>query len=136
MLSTLSSSLKLLAFNPELRKPSEWITFQTCGVPQAEKKKKHDISHFIDSSYEKDSDDEHLVLHRRPARKILFECFGNSCVLFIFLVGVCNTDNFSLLSITIDYGPFGFMDEFNPGILTYIDEPLFKDLPQPTLLPL
>ena len=55
---------------------------------------------------------------------------------FLFLVGVCNTDNFSLLSITIDYGPFGFMDEFNPGILTYIDEPLLKDLPQPTLLPL
>ena len=26
------------------------------------------------------------------------------------------------------------MDEFNPGILTYIDEPLLKDLPQPTLL--
>ena len=62
--------------------------------------------------------------------------FRNSLVLFLFLVGVCNTDNFSLLSITIDYGPFGFMDEFNPGILTYIDEPLFEDLPQPTLLPL
>lgn len=31
-----------------------------------------------------------------------------------FTHGVCNTDNFSLLSITIDYGPFGFMDEYNP----------------------
>lgn len=29
--------------------------------------------------------------------------------------GVCNTDNFSLLSITIDYGPFGFMESYNPG---------------------
>ena len=56
--------------------------------------------------------------------------------MFLFLEGVCNTDNFSLLSITIDYGPFGFMDEFNPGILTYIDEPLLKELSQPTLLPL
>ncbi|XP_078686672.1 protein nucleotidyltransferase YdiU-like [Branchiostoma floridae x Branchiostoma belcheri] len=31
-----------------------------------------------------------------------------------FAHGVCNTDNFSLLSITIDYGPFGFMDSYNP----------------------
>ena len=31
------------------------------------------------------------------------------------LPGVCNTDNFSLLSVTIDYGPFGFMDNYNPG---------------------
>lgn len=30
--------------------------------------------------------------------------------------GVCNTDNFSLLSITIDYGPFGFMEAYNPGM--------------------
>lgn len=29
--------------------------------------------------------------------------------------GVCNTDNFSLLSITIDYGPFGFMESYDPG---------------------
>ncbi|XP_051543529.1 protein adenylyltransferase SelO-like isoform X2 [Myxocyprinus asiaticus] len=31
-----------------------------------------------------------------------------------FAHGVCNTDNFSLLSITIDYGPFGFMDSYDP----------------------
>lgn len=33
----------------------------------------------------------------------------------VLLLGVCNTDNFSLLSITIDYGPFGFMDDYDPG---------------------
>lgn len=31
-----------------------------------------------------------------------------------FTHGVCNTDNFSLLSITIDYGPFGFLDAYDP----------------------
>ncbi|KAK3597201.1 hypothetical protein CHS0354_003705 [Potamilus streckersoni] len=31
-----------------------------------------------------------------------------------FTHGVCNTDNFSLLSITIDYGPFGFLEGFDP----------------------
>ena len=31
-----------------------------------------------------------------------------------FTHGVCNTDNFSMLSITIDYGPFGFMEAYSP----------------------
>ncbi|XP_039213582.1 protein adenylyltransferase SelO-like isoform X2 [Crotalus tigris] len=34
-----------------------------------------------------------------------------------FAHGVCNTDNFSLLSITIDYGPFGFMDAYDPDFV-------------------
>ncbi|XP_063396227.1 protein adenylyltransferase SelO, mitochondrial-like [Mytilus trossulus] len=34
-----------------------------------------------------------------------------------FTHGVCNTDNFSLLSITIDYGPFGFMEDYNPDFV-------------------
>lgn len=31
-----------------------------------------------------------------------------------FCHGVLNTDNMSILGLTIDYGPFGFMDHFNP----------------------
>ncbi|KAJ8396811.1 hypothetical protein AAFF_G00014100 [Aldrovandia affinis] len=34
-----------------------------------------------------------------------------------FAHGVCNTDNFSLLSITIDYGPFGFMESYDPNYI-------------------
>ncbi|MED6237759.1 hypothetical protein ATANTOWER_007206 [Ataeniobius toweri] len=34
-----------------------------------------------------------------------------------FAHGVCNTDNFSLLSVTIDYGPFGFMDSYDPNFV-------------------
>ena len=30
-----------------------------------------------------------------------------------FMHGVMNTDNFSILGLTLDYGPFGFMDGFN-----------------------
>ncbi|KAF4788486.1 selenoprotein O [Turdus rufiventris] len=42
--------------------------------------------------------------------------------------GVCNTDNFSLLSITIDYGPFGFMDSYDPNFVpnTSDDERRYK----------
>jgi len=31
-----------------------------------------------------------------------------------FMHGVMNTDNMSILGITLDYGPFGFMDAFDP----------------------
>lgn len=34
-----------------------------------------------------------------------------------FAHGVMNTDNMSLLGLTIDYGPFGFLDEFDPGFI-------------------
>ena len=32
-----------------------------------------------------------------------------------FMHGVMNTDNFSILGLTIDYGPFGWMDAFSVG---------------------
>jgi uncharacterized protein YdiU (UPF0061 family) len=32
-----------------------------------------------------------------------------------FCHGVMNTDNMSILGLTIDYGPYGFLDAFDPG---------------------
>jgi uncharacterized protein YdiU (UPF0061 family) len=32
-----------------------------------------------------------------------------------FMHGVMNTDNMSILGLTLDYGPFGFMEAFDPG---------------------
>ncbi len=34
-----------------------------------------------------------------------------------FSHGVMNTDNMSILGLTIDYGPFGFLDEFDAGFV-------------------
>ena len=34
-----------------------------------------------------------------------------------FCHGVMNTDNFSILGITLDYGPFGFMEDFDPNFV-------------------
>ena len=31
--------------------------------------------------------------------------------------GVMNTDNMSILGITLDYGPFGFMDDYDAGFI-------------------
>ncbi|SQB39506.1 Uncharacterized conserved protein [Citrobacter koseri] len=34
-----------------------------------------------------------------------------------FAHGVMNTDNMSVLGLTIDYGPFGFLDDYQPGFI-------------------
>lgn len=34
---------------------------------------------------------------------------------FGFVHGVMNTDNMSILGLTIDYGPYGWIDDFDPG---------------------
>ena len=40
-----------------------------------------------------------------------------------FCHGVMNTDNMSILGLTLDYGPFGFLDAFDPGhICNHTDE--------------
>ena len=39
-----------------------------------------------------------------------------------FAHGVCNTDNFSILSITIDYGPFGFVDAYDPDFVPNLSD--------------
>ena len=31
--------------------------------------------------------------------------------------GVLNTDNMSIIGLTIDYGPFGFMERFDPEFI-------------------
>ncbi|NNB94264.1 YdiU family protein [Corallococcus exiguus] len=34
-----------------------------------------------------------------------------------FAHGVMNTDNMSILGLTLDYGPYGFLDDFDPGFV-------------------
>ncbi len=34
-----------------------------------------------------------------------------------FAHGVMNTDNMSILGLTLDYGPFGFLDDYQPGFI-------------------
>ena len=40
----------------------------------------------------------------------LWQCYG-------FCHGVLNTDNLSILGVTIDYGPFAWMENFNPDFI-------------------
>jgi uncharacterized protein YdiU (UPF0061 family) len=34
-----------------------------------------------------------------------------------FAHGVMNTDNMSILGLTLDYGPYGFLDQYDPGFI-------------------
>ena len=40
----------------------------------------------------------------------LWQCYG-------FCHGVLNTDNMSILGLTIDYGPYAWMENFNPDFI-------------------
>jgi serine/tyrosine/threonine adenylyltransferase len=69
--------------------------------------------HVIDRFYPhcKDADDPYLALLDEAVRStadLMVEWQGVG-----FCHGVMNTDNMSILGLTIDYGPFGFMDGFN-----------------------
>lgn len=58
---------------------------------------------------------------RNPARAMLAEVSRRTAELMAewqavgFMHGVMNTDNMSILGLTIDYGPYGFMDHFKSG---------------------
>ncbi|MEO8299111.1 MAG: protein adenylyltransferase SelO family protein, partial [Burkholderiales bacterium] len=72
---------------------------------------------------------EHVVEHfapqcreaQHPAAALLAWVAGRTAELLAdwqavgFCHGVMNTDNMSILGLTIDYGPFGFLDGFEPG---------------------
>ena len=40
-----------------------------------------------------------------------------------FSHGVMNTDNMSILGLTFDYGPFGFMESYDPGYICNHSDP-------------
>jgi uncharacterized protein YdiU (UPF0061 family) len=52
-----------------------------------------------------------------------------------FAHGVCNTDNFSILSLTLDYGPFRFLDDYDPEMVpnTSDDEHRYSYQKQPNV---
>ncbi|AWO97790.1 putative selenoprotein O-like [Scophthalmus maximus] len=50
------------------------------------------------------------VMTRTAGLVAKWQCVG-------FCHGVLNTDNMSILGLTLDYGPFGFMDRFDPDLI-------------------
>lgn len=52
----------------------------------------------------------HEVMRRTAELMAAWQAVG-------FAHGVMNTDNMSILGLTLDYGPFGFLDAFDPGFV-------------------
>lgn len=50
------------------------------------------------------------VVRRTAETAAHWQCVG-------FCHGVLNTDNMSILGLTIDYGPFGFLDLYDPNFI-------------------
>ena len=68
-----------------------------------------------------DADDKHRIflqtVTQRTARLMAhWQAVG-------FCHGVMNTDNMSILGLTLDYGPFGFMESFEPGYICNHSDP-------------
>ena len=70
-----------------------------------------------------------LQLHANPYKALLTEVTKRTAELMAhwqcvgFMHGVMNTDNMSILGLTLDYGPFGFMEAFDPQhICNHTDE--------------
>ena len=56
------------------------------------------------------------VVTRTAKLAALWQCVG-------YVHGVMNTDNMSILGMTIDYGPYGFMEHFNAQMVSnYSDD--------------
>ena len=75
------------------------------------------LDHVIESYFPelKESKDGYTDLFE----KIVFSTAGliAKWQAFGFAHGVMNTDNMSILGETFDFGPFGFLDEYNPGFI-------------------
>ncbi|MGA8863403.1 MAG: YdiU family protein [Gallionella sp.] len=76
--------------------------------------------HLADDPEDKSSDKYRLFLNevtQRTARLMAqWQAAG-------FSHGVMNTDNMSILGLTFDYGPFGFMESYDPGYICNHSDP-------------
>lgn len=75
---------------------------------------KRSFPQYLDASDEFDDDENRYVLLLRDVIERTAKMVSHWHTVG-FVHGVCNTDNFSVLGLTIDYGPYGFLDEYNPA---------------------
>jgi len=90
-------SLEILAINGEIDQLRELVDFVL----------QNNFPHICDSG-----EDGYLAMFQEITQRTAEMIAQWTAVGFVH--GVMNTDNMSLASITIDYGPFGFVDGYNP----------------------
>jgi len=104
-----------------IRASSSWIrfgSFEYAYVSQNAKENLEALCNFtINESY------PHLKNEKNKYEKMYFEVVDKTIDLMVhwqsvgFMHGVMNTDNMSIDGLTIDYGPFAFMEEFRDDFI-------------------
>ncbi len=103
-----------------MRMSPSWIRFGTFEFFARGKNSKENLiklsNYVIKQSY---SHLEDIENQEEKIEKMFFELVDNTATLLAkwqaygFMHGVMNTDNMSIAGLTIDYGPYAFMDHFN-----------------------
>lgn len=89
------------------------VNYEGCNLHLISRLPNHPLPLTIINDENKEVLNEEVILQvyeeiiRRTAKLVsMWQCFG-------FCHGVLNTDNMSILGLTIDYGPFAFMESFD-----------------------
>lgn len=99
-----------------MRLSSSWIRFGSFEFFARTKNSKQDLTNLADYVIEQNY--PHLKNEEKKYEKMYFELVDKTAALIAkwqvygFMHGVMNTDNMSIDGLTIDYGPYAFMDYF------------------------
>ena len=100
-----------------LRMSESWIRFGTFEYYAKTKDNKKNVKELCDFVIKENY--AHLINEENKYEKMFFELVDKTALLLAkwqtygFMHGVMNTDNMSMAGLTIDYGPFAFMDYFD-----------------------
>jgi uncharacterized protein YdiU (UPF0061 family) len=102
-----------------LRASPSWVRFGTFELFNLESNSKENLTALADfvirESY------PHLIGRKNSYEELYFAIVDKTIELLVlwqsvgFMHGVMNTDNMSIAGLTIDYGPYAFMDRFEKG---------------------
>lgn len=109
-----------------LRASTSWLRFGSFEYAYLGKNKKEQLinlaDYLIDQSY------SHLKNKQNKYEELYFEIVDKTIELFAlwqsvgFMHGVLNTDNMSVTALSIDYGPYAFMEQFDSGFICNLSD--------------
>lgn len=109
-----------------LRASSSWIRFGSFEYAYLGKNKKENLIQLADFVIEESYPQLKNIHHKYE--ELYFAIVDNTLEMIAlwqsvgFMHGVMNTDNMSIEGLTIDYGPYAFMEEFDKGFICNLSD--------------